>query len=322
MSDSAQRENGVSQTGSDSVNVTPSSAHTHRLFLAYLAVAAVLAAKTIAALFELALSDDRFTHTIAAPFISFVLVWLQRHHLTPPHPTRPIALLGGMIGGWMLVAIAGSSLEPDPSSSGLRLPVLALVTAWLMGLVLFYGLRSLRAVVFPALLLFVSVPPPEPWLHALELFLQRASADATHLIFKLTPVPVFREGLRFTLPGVVVEVAEECSGLRSSLGLALAAAVAAYLSLRSNVLRISLLLLVIPITIAKNAVRIVGLSLLGAYVSMDFLLGSFHRYSGLPFSILSFGLTGIMLLLLQRGETRMLREKRRPGLAVDGRTRA
>jgi hypothetical protein len=41
----------------------------------------------------------------------------------------------------------------------------------------------------------------------------------TYARFKLFGVPVFRQGFRFSLPGVEIEIAKECSGIRSSVAL-------------------------------------------------------------------------------------------------------
>ena len=49
--------------------------------------------------------------------------------------------------------------------------------------------------------------------------LQVGSTEAPEVLFILTGVPFQREGFVFHLPGISVEVAEQCSSIRSGLAL-------------------------------------------------------------------------------------------------------
>jgi exosortase len=115
---------------------------------------------------------------------------------------------------------------------------------------------------------------------------------------------VFREGLVFSLPELTIEVARECSGIRSSIALLVTALVLGYLYLRSNWRRACLIILVIPIAILKNAVRIATLSSLGSYVSIDYINGTLHHGGGPVFSLLSLSLLLGVLWSLRRRERR------------------
>src|SRR5207237_10807432 len=75
----------------------------------------------------------------------------------------------------------------------------------------------LRCLAFPLGILVLLAPFPAFFTHGLETFLQHASADAAGALFSLSGATVFRQGLVFQLPGIVLEVARECSGLHSSL---------------------------------------------------------------------------------------------------------
>jgi exosortase len=104
------------------------------------------------------------------------------------------------------------------------------------------------------------------------------------------------------LPGVEIEIAEECSGIHSSLSLLIASILAGYLFLRSKWNRILFSTFTVPVVIFKNAVRIVTISCLGVYVDPGFLHGKLHRYGGLPFSLVSLAVLVPVLLALQKGE--------------------
>jgi exosortase len=115
-------------------------------------------------------------------------------------------------------------------------------------------------------------------------------------------VPVFRDGFLFTLPGLTVEVAEQCSGIRSGISLFLVGILAGHIFLKSGWRKLALAAAVVPITIAKNGLRIVTISLLGAYVDRQVLSGPLHQAGGIPFFGVALVLLAVVLWALRRGE--------------------
>ena len=63
-------------------------------------------------------------------------------------------------------------------------------------------------------------------------------------------------------------------------------------------------LLVLPVSIVKNAIRIVTLTLLSVYVDPSFLRGSLHHDGGFVFFLLALAILFPVLLLLQKSEGR------------------
>jgi exosortase len=176
---------------------------------------------------------------------------------------------------------------------------LGLVTLWTSGFVICYGFRALRAAAFPFLLLLFMVPFPPDVLTGIVRFLQKGSADVSELLFVSIGMPIFRDGFFFTLPGLTIQVAEACSGIRSSLALLISGLVMAYLFLRSTWTRAAFVLVIIPLAIVKNAVRIVVLSWLAVHVDPSFITGSaVHRNGGIPVFLASLAiLSGLAWLL-------------------------
>jgi len=132
--------------------------------------------------------------------------------------------------------------------------------------------------------------------------LQRGSAEVSYAFFRLVGVPVFRNGFLFSIPGLTIEVARECSGIRSSLSLLLTMLVAGHLFLKKGWNKFFLCLAVVPVTIFKNGVRIVSLTLLGVYVDRRILESELHRNGGVLFFALALALLGGVLWLLRRRE--------------------
>ena len=175
------------------------------------------------------------------------------------------------------------------------------IIVWGGGFVFLYGKRVFSAAYFPLLFLIFMVPIPSWLLSKIIYTLQVGSTEASEILFTLTGVPFQREGFVFYLPGISVQVAEVCSGIRSSLALLITSVLAGHFFLDRSWKSVALVLFVFPVTVLKNGIRIVTLSLLGAYVDVRFLTGSFlHQSGGFLFFIPALGLLGLALWWLRR----------------------
>jgi exosortase/archaeosortase family protein len=118
----------------------------------------------------------------------------------------------------------------------------------------------------------------------------------------------------FSLPGITIEVAEECSGIRSSLILLIMSLLAGHLYLRSAWTKTLLSAATLPLGIVKNGIRIVTLTLLSIYIDPSFLTGQLHQKGGIVFFLLALVILAPVLWLLQRLE----RMEQNCSNAVDG----
>ncbi len=231
------------------------------------------------------------------------LVYLQRTKVFAVLrycPSKALLLLAPAVALLCLAQTKFSTLNPNDH---LSLAMLAIVLVLMAGFMLCYGTQSFRSALFPLLFLLLMIPIPTLALDKTVLVLQKGSAVITYALFKLLGVPVFWQHFKFLLPGVEIEIAEECSGIRSSLALFITSILAGYVFLQSNWRRALFSILTIPVVILKNAVRIVTISCLGVYVNPAFLHGKLHRYGGLPFSLVSLAILVPLLFVLQRGES-------------------
>lgn len=272
---------------------------------------AVLWLAPLTSLARLAWTDDHYTHILAAPVITAGLIWFRRQEVIEDRePARRLGLgLGLLALSFALIFRSSATAEGAIPNSSLIGASAAIPLLGYGGFLFVYGSRAFRRALFPLLVLLLCIPIPAGAVAAVERFLQNGSADMTDVIFRLIGTPVFREGLRFSLPGVTIEVAPECSGIRSSIALFIASLVLGYLFLRTIGAQTVLFVLTLPLLIVKNAIRISTLSWLGAYVSRDFLTGDLHHRGGSLFFLLAIGILIPILLLLARFEKRLLRGK-------------
>jgi exosortase len=250
-----------------------------------------------------ALHDERYSPILVIPFISLFVVWLRRKPIFAscrycPSVGIPVLLLGTTL-------LLSTNLKPLILSPavGLRVSAFAIVLVWTALFVLCYGMEALSQATFSFLFLLLMIPIPTSLMDNATVFLQKGSAEITYLLFKLLGIPVFRDGFKFTLPGIEIQVAEECSGIRSSLSLFITSILAGHLFLRSKWNQLWFVLFTIPVVIFKNAVRIVTLSALAVYVDRGFLFGNLHHRGGLLFALIAVAILAVALVILQKSES-------------------
>jgi len=254
-------------------------------------------------LVRLSLQNERYTHILLVPFISLCVFCLECKETLPNARYAPklgIPLLAlGMILFWILNA------HPSPTETGsLFLLMPSIILVWVAAFLLCYGPQVLRAAAFPVCFLLLMAPIPVGLLNQVTLGLQKSSAEVTYLLFKVSGMPVFRQGFRFSLPGVEIEIAEQCSGIRSGLAILITSILAGHAFLKPWWSKGMLVLFAIPLAIFKNAVRIVTISTLGVYVNRAFLYGNLHRRGGLVFALLAVLMLVPAIVVLQKAERR------------------
>ncbi|MFZ0143013.1 MAG: exosortase/archaeosortase family protein [Candidatus Sulfotelmatobacter sp.] len=256
----------------------------------------------LASSFALALHDDQYTHILLILPISAALIFMD---WKPPEPFHaPSAVLGSAL----LVAVASVTffmrrgalaLSPDER---LAANMLALVLWWIAAFILCFGNRAFRRSLFPLCFLFWLVPFPDFVLNPVVNLLQQGSAAAAHLLFAAVGVPVEQQGVLLHIPGLTVEVARECSSIRSSSMLIVTTMVLAHLLLRSPWRKALLVLVAIPLSVAKNGLRIFVIAMLATRVDPSFLTGRLHRQGGIVFFLIALAATFLLLWILRRGE--------------------
>ena len=274
----------------------------HAVFMLFALAAAALMYGPLACLFRSPLERDYHSLILAIPFISLYLLYLIRKDGRKGAAYRfsagiPVALVG------LVLYAASRSL-----GTGLNQNDFATVqtfSAWvviLVGFISAYGMRAFRVALFPLLFLVLMVPFPAFVMEEIITFLQVGSTEFTNLLLTASGVPFVRDGFVFHLPVISVEVAKACSGIRSGLALFITALLAGHLFLRTGWKKAVLVLCVLPITMFKNGIRIVTLTLLGVYVDPRILQSDLHREGGIPFFIVALLMLAPVLYFLRKSE--------------------
>lgn len=268
----------------------------HGLFLACCASVVLVNLEFFRRLLEYSSSHEFASHILLVPIISTYLILRQRVKIFAQ--ARNTSIIGVIVCIAVAVALIGVDNPALFTDKTLAIVIL------LLGLFFsFYGLESFRKALFPLLFLFLMAPIPESYVQHVIVFLQKGSAEMVALFFRLTGTPFHREGMIFVLPKVGIEIATQCSGIRSSIALLLSCLLAAHLILVKPSRKFAFVLFAIPMAMFKNAVRIATLSLLAIHVNTGFVSGGdLHRKGGVVFFITTLLLMAPILWLLRRSE--------------------
>ena len=248
------------------------------------------------------------SHILLIPFVSAYLLYIRRDQLPRRYvadlPLGMVFLAGGL--GVLLFTywlnFAGRALADNYYLVLLTLSFLCCLAA---GGFFFFGRDWMRAAAFPLAYLIFMVPMPDAMADALETASKYASAEAANLFFHLSGTPFLRAGLIFQLPNITIEVAQECSGIRSSWVLFITSVLAANLFLKSSWRRLVLVALVIPLAILRNGFRIFVIGLLCVNAGPQMINSVIHRRGGPVFFVLSLIPFLLLLWWLRKGEIRV-----------------
>jgi exosortase C (VPDSG-CTERM-specific) len=276
-----------------------------RVFLVFAAGLIASFAWPLASLAIHAAGSELHSHILLIPFVVAYLLYIRRQQLPKEYDSSPgwatVALLAGLMA---LIAALTEGVFDRPLSHNdyLALMTLSFVSLLAAGGFLFLGRKWMVAAAFPFAFLIFMVPLPDRAADFLETALELGSAEAASAFFNITGMAVLRDGTIFQLPTITLQVARECSGIRSSWVLLITSLLAANLFLKSPWRRLVLVAAVIPLGILRNGLRILFIGLLCVHIGPEMIHSVFHRRGGPPFFVLSLVPLFVLLWWLRRGE--------------------
>lgn len=272
-------------------------------------------------------NDDLASYVLLIPCISAYLIWQQPR---PPlgsgvagtgtgnASAAPAVSMGAVAGAAVLAAalagvaflVAGRATA-ESRHDYLAPAFLSYVAAGVAWTLFTLGTEAVRRHAFAVGFMVFAAPLPTWAVHGLEVFYQHTSAEVAAWMINLAQIPNLRSGLIFQLPGITIQVAQECSGIRSSLVLFIVSTLAGYLLLRRPSLRVALAVFVIPLGIVRNGFRILTIAALCTHVGANMIDSPIHHRGGPIFFGLSLIPLFLFLVWLRRRERR--RETSSPG---------
>jgi exosortase len=275
-------------------------------FSIFIAISLAIWFHPLLSTFTLALHDDQYTHIMLIIPVSLALIFLD---WKSPEASTTFSVSAGaslLALAALLTALAHTSavaLQPDEQ---LGANMLALIVWWIGSFILCFGTSAFRRAVFPLFFLLWIVPIPEIVLGPIVRLLQQGSAESARLLFSSAGVPVAQDGTLLTIPGLTIEVARECSSIRSSLMLVVTTMVLAQMLLRSAWRKALVVAVAIPLSVIKNGLRIFVLGMLGTRVDPSFLTGRLHHQGGIIYFLIALAAIFALLWIARRGDEKQV----------------
>jgi exosortase len=270
-------------------------------FLVWTALCCLFFWKPLVLLTNYSMNNDSSSHILLIPFIAAWLLYGDRKRLSGEssfdlHPGLALALLA--------LLVLGLSFWGESSIAADRLTFF--ISSWLLliiaGFLVAFGRNATKTVWFSLAFQAFAIPWPEAFLNGVIRLLQAGSADVAEWIFDLSGVPVLRDRFFFYLPSVSIEIAKECSGIRSSIALLILAVLVSHFAFSKFWKKVIFVCAGLLMMLIKNGVRIATLTLLAKYVDPGFLFGRLHHEGGVVFFLLGLVLLVPVYRLLRRGE--------------------
>lgn len=268
----------------------------------YFAVLTLLFIQSLTMLMLYAARSDLYSHILLVPFISAYLVYISRGRRLTAYRSSMAGTVAASGIGIAALAAAIELRASLPLNDDLALITLAYLSFLVAGGFLFLGSKWMRAAAFPIAFLIFMVPLPDAAVNWLEEASVIASAETAALFFSAIGTPLVRHGVVLELPGIVLRVAQECSGIHSSWVLFITSVIASHLFLGTRWRRTALVAFVIPLGILRNGFRILVIGLLCVHVGPHMIDSSIHRHGGPLFFALSLIPLSLLLCWLRRQE--------------------
>jgi exosortase C (VPDSG-CTERM-specific) len=298
--------------------ISPSAPRSHRQAwrlwggACFAVVLLVFFARPLLMLISYVAGSQLHSYILLVPFVSAYLLYLRRDQLPKNYaPDLPLTIVS-LIAGLGLLAFT-YSLEVagrvSANSDRIVLLTLSFLCCLAAGGFFFFGRGWMLAAAFPLAYLIFMVPMPDGMTDALEMASKSAAAEVANVLFHISGTPFLRAGPIFQLPNITIEVAQECSGIRSSWVLFMTSILAANLFLKTPWRRFALVAFVIPLGILRNGFRILVIGLLCVNIGPQMIHSLIHRRGGPLFFVLSLIPFLLVLWWLRRGDVRIRQPK-------------
>jgi exosortase A len=227
---------------------------------------------------------ETYTHGFLIVPITLWLVWQKRRHLAAYEPQPSplfLVMLAGALAAWVLARLTGVQVVEQAAFVAVLISTVATLV----------GYQVSRFLMFPLLFLFFAVPMGEDLVPPMMEF----TATFTVAALELTGIPVYRDGLFFSLPTGDWSVVEACSGVRYLIASVTLGVMYAYITYHTLWKRLLFIALSAIVPIFANGVRAYLIVMIGHLSSMEYATGVDHLVYGWVF----FGL--VMFLLFWIG---------------------
>ncbi len=229
------------------------------------------------------LSNDYYSHGFLVPVISGFFIWTKRNQLVERNPSI-IGTLVLALGA--LMYILGFTLEMRFLSG------LSLITVIVALFLSILGTRVTRTMILPLVFLLFMIPPP--FIQDFGYQLQKISAHSSAWFLETIGLPITSSSPEIYLGDTTFTVGLACSGTNTLVALLALSAVYIYVLSGPLSKKVLLFVLVFPIAILANVLRISSIIMVAHYHNVETATGWYHDLASPVFFFIAF----LFLILL------------------------
>ncbi|MFT6905436.1 MAG: exosortase A [Oleiphilaceae bacterium] len=238
------------------------------LTIVILGIPAILFTTTLS-MVEIWNTDGSYGHGYLIFPISIWLIYQQRKKVNSyalkPEP-RALLLFLIITFLWLIAKVVDVQLVQQ----------LSLIALTLTSILVIFGHALFVSLCFPLFFLFLAVPMGQSLIQPM----MELTADFTVAAVKLIGIPIYRDGLLFSLPSGNWSVVEACSGVRYIIASFTLGTLYAYITYSSNFKRVSFVVIAVIVSAIANGLRAFGIVLIGHYSKMQYGTGGDHTFYG------------------------------------------
>jgi len=248
-------------------------------------------APTVASLIEGPWQTEQEGHGPLIIAAALWLAWQSRDRILGT------AIAPAPVAGWSVLLLGLFGMFLARTQDVLPVETLSAIPVIVGCVLIAAGWRMLRVLAFPIGFLLFAVPAPDWMIDSATVPLKVMISDLVTRVLYAAGYPIAQNGVMIMIGPYQVLVKDACSGMNSIFALSAIGIFYAY-SFRWDEKIRSLLLLaaIIPITIAANFLRVIGLVLIAYYAGVDRLEGTLHDLTGIALFV-----TAVVLLFLFDG---------------------
>lgn len=227
---------------------------------------------TAAAMVDIWLRSETYTHAFVVPPITLWLIWRQRALIHAEQPRTSLLLT-------LPVAFTTFAWLVGELTAVNALTQFALVATLVLAIMALLGIQVSKRLAFPLAFLFFSVPFGDFMMPKLMDW----TAAFTVLALRASGIPVYQEGLQFVIPSGNWSVVEACSGIRYIIASVTVGTLFAYLNYTSLHRRLVFIGVSILVPVIANWLRAYIIVMLGHLSGNKIAAGVDHLIYGWVF---------------------------------------
>lgn len=216
--------------------------------------------------------DGTYNHA----FLVFpICIWLiyQRRDLLPSLKPEPDILAITFLLGAIIILFLALIVDVQIAQQVAMITII-ITTIWAV-----FGRKIMLTVAFPLMFLYFAAPLGSSLIPAL----MELTAHFVVFMVKLSGIPIYNDGLYFSLPTGNWSVIEACSGIRYLIASFSLGIIYAYITYTSTKKRLIFIFFSILTPIIANGLRAFGIVMIGHFSNMEYATGVDHLMFGWMF---------------------------------------